>query len=169
MNDKLLSEVRAEIEERKWKDGCICPACDQTAKVYRRKITDDMALFLAWLVEQKVKTKETYHHYQKYKTRAHLGGDYSKLEYWQLMARMPKDENDDKASSGFWKVTERGYDFLIGKIKVPRYAFIYANRIEGFSDEQISFKDCLANPFDYPEIMETASFKADNTGQLSLV
>jgi hypothetical protein len=148
-----LQLEKERIEKTKWGEGCHCKACGQFVKGYKRKITDGMAVFLAWLVQQRIKTKKKFHSYKDFGKV--LGADYAKLEYWGLIRRMKKSPTEQKKSSGYWTPTRKGYLFLMGKISVQKYAFVFNGELSGFSVDMITFKECLKEPFIYSEIMET--------------
>ncbi len=59
--------------------------------------------------------------------------DYNKLHYWGII---------DKAEKGVgWKLTGKGYDFLMGKIQLPKELWIFNNRIVEESDEMVTIEN----------------------------
>jgi hypothetical protein len=84
------------------------------------------------------------------------GGDYGKLAYWGLVESMPVPVEQDKGSSGQWKITKKGLEFSAGHIKVPSHALIYNNTVMGFSEKLIDIHACLKKKkFSYIELMQS--------------
>ena len=144
MIDQIGQLAVTELEQP---NGVTCPCCTQLAKVYRRTITRDMAEDLIALS----KLPAGYHHYKEFKNGS---ADLAKLAYWELIEAQPRDTSDNrKRSSGFWKITDKGIDFVLGIITVPMYARIYDARLLNFVGDQIGIKECLRAEFDFGELM----------------
>ena len=76
------------------------------------------------------------------------------LAHWGLM-REAQNEDTSKRTSGYWKITEAGIDFVELRIHVPLYVMIHINNVIGFAGDAVSMQDCLEhkNRFDYLELM----------------
>ena len=63
-------------------------------------------------------------------------------------------ENTDEAKrcSGFWRVTPEGMAFAQGQITVPSHAFVYNNRVEGWSITRITVFEALEKDLNYAEL-----------------
>lgn len=81
------------------------------------------------------------------------GMSYSILAWWKLLE--PSKENDDptKKSSGYWRITQKGIDFLEKRITVPKRVHIYDNKCVGFDEEMVDVIKALGKKFDYQELM----------------
>ncbi len=55
--------------------------------------------------------------------------------------------------SGSWRATLRGWDFINGLVAVPSAVHIYDNKVWGFEDEEVTFRDCFGKHFDFDEMM----------------
>ena len=70
-----------------------------------------------------------------------------------MIEKADRHEDNTKKSDGLWRITPKGLHFLFGTVSIPKKVFIYNNQIEGWSDEQIYFKDCFGKHFDYEAVM----------------
>lgn len=157
--DKTLNEeTKREILERMHK-GLRCPACNQFVKRYKTKLNSGMAICLIHLF--KMNAEERFeggfvHINQILKERGINPTNLSihKLRAWDLV--QPKTLNkDEEKNQGFWKITEKGKLFVLGKAKVPRHFYSYNREILGYSDEETDIKTALGDKFDYEELMRS--------------
>lgn len=138
-----------------WEDGAQCPCCDQQVKLYKRPLNSTMARGLIWLVQQAGTNRDWVEVSQdgpKWLVKA--GGEFAKLYHWGLIEEMPKDPKDtSKRTSGIWRPTFKGVQFVMLRIKVPKRVFLYNNEVQGWDDEQVNIIDALGKKFDYQELM----------------
>jgi hypothetical protein len=140
---KQIEEVKRGLREAKH-----CPCCGQLCKLYRRKLNSNMAVFLISLVREFRLTGQWVH----YKKCHFTGRDYSYLLIWGL-AMTGEDDSGEKRTSGFWKPTQLGLDFVDGEIEVASHVFLFDNEVQGFSPEFVSIREALGNKFNYTELM----------------
>jgi len=143
-----LDEAKTFLKEN-YEEGTICPCCNQSVKLYKRKLTSSMARSLITLFLLN-KSKEGYYHTSSLHNSG--GGDFTKLKYWDLIEEM-KNEDKAKKSSGSWKITEKGKSFVTGNIPLQEKVKLYNNKFWGFYGEEISIVTALNNKFDYVELM----------------
>lgn len=142
------------------KKGAVCPACDQLAKRYKRKLNSSMAYALL-LIYRHFKTNTDWLHVPEYleqvcNTPTKRGGDWAKMVYWGLI--VGKDDEtraDGSKRNGFYKMTQKGIDFVRGSIRVPKYATIYAAKCIAMSPEDTSISEALGDRFNYSELMSS--------------
>lgn len=144
-------------------DGTKCPCCDRLAKIYvKRTITSSMARGLIHLVKKGLLTGERpwYHvqnEFAKAGLRAGRGGDFNKFRYWDMIEPEVGGVRDDGSSrTGIWRVTERGQDFVLGRIRVRKYVAIYAKQRYTeweTNTETMGIRDALGKKFSYDELM----------------
>jgi hypothetical protein len=147
--------VRAKRDE-----GVPCPCCGQMCKVYPRSLNAAMARFLIWLVREYEERKkddaatDLWISVNEGPLIQHRkgGGDFAKMEHWGLIEQMANDD-ETKRTSGFWRPTQSGIDFVYYRITVPRKAMLYMNECIGFSEEKINIREALGTKFDYQELM----------------
>lgn len=152
--DTTLTEAKQHLREE-WKKGTNCPCCGQRVQLYDYKLYSTSASALVRLF----KLGQGYHHVSKY---AEAGNGYpraphfAELRFWDLIADMPKSDNDTKKkSSGFWRITSKGIQFVLKEIEVPSRILVYNNKFQGYSEKStsINIKQAFDNEFDYEELM----------------
>jgi len=163
--DTPLGEAQEWLRD-KLTEGANCPCCGQLSKVYRRKLYGSMAASL--LHFYKNFDTQTYTHKRDIlaladKTFPTLsttlgGGDFAKLMFWGLLEQKPAEENN--RGSGYWRVTEKGSDFVNGKVKIPSHVMIYNGDFLGLDGDDVSIQDCLGEKFSYTELMGGGPLKA---------
>lgn len=149
-----VETARMQLEEALL-GGSTCPCCDRFTKRYRRGLTAGMAVVLCRIVRHGrrggwVNVPEL--------PNAPRGGDYAKLLHWGLLEQAKPDPDDPtRRSSGLWRATARGVDFVLGRVSVPRAYIEYNNRVLGFEAEPITIREALGKRFDYSELMAEVS------------
>ena len=148
---QTITEAKQYLREN-WEKGVDCPCCNQLVKLYQRPITGSMVTWLIELYKLSKGGNGVYFHITKIGTDGE--GDFAKLQYWGLIAEQEKDPSDTKKrTSGFWTITEKGKNFVEGKITVPSHIKIFNNKQYGFNGSQVYISDCLGNKFNYRELM----------------
>jgi hypothetical protein len=86
----------------------------------------------------------------KEEMRNYTRAEYEKLLFWGFTNRRQDGEKRD----GVWyKVTEKGWDFINSKIAVPRTAHVLNGKVLTFSGENITIREAFKTPFDYEQLM----------------
>lgn len=112
--------------------GATCPLCGQHAEEYRRKITASMVATMGRMQLAIVHERpSTYVHLADIRQTSR---DTATLQYWGLISEHPMKR-------GWWRVTERGREFLAGRVRVHKYAHVYNGQHSGFSGEQVNVHD----------------------------
>ena len=156
--DESIAFARAKVMDF-LPHGMPCPVCNQYCKLYKRKLSSGMvkALIKLATVQSKFNMVEIKIWVDASKLNL-AGGDYAKLRWWDLVEhrKLRKDEKESnlKKDSGKWRVTQDGIKFLSGEIEVPRYIFIYNNRVSMFSAERTDAKSALGDKFNFGELMQ---------------
>ncbi len=136
------------------KDGITCVCCGQFAKIYRRNIHSTTAAQL--IKAYKLGAATDYVHVSKLLFKGSSGiGDFPKAVYWNLIEEMPNND-PQKRTSGYWKLTPLGIDFVRGMAGVTKYAHIYNGELvePKFSGPVVFIDECLGKKWDYREMME---------------
>lgn len=145
----IIAEAKADTMKLARDKGCDCPVCGQFVKVYRRTINKATARQLAQAYK-KFGVGQAFHISDIFPGG---GGDFAKLRYWKLISEIEND-NPDKKSSGKWRVSLTGSNFIKGIIVVSKYALIYDGKFLDFDGgETITFQDCIGEGFSYQELM----------------
>jgi hypothetical protein len=150
---RVTLEVAKNWLRPRAKQGAYCPCCKQHVKVYRRALGSQMVRWLIWLVrvfEQLPKTADG--GWVNIKESPVRGGDYGKLVHWGVVESR---SNSDPAlrTSGLWRPTAKGIDFVQQRIALPSHVVLYNNEIMAFSDETIKIREALGKRFDFAELM----------------
>ena len=148
-NETSLHDVKKYLNEN-YKDGCYCPACNQRVQLYKRKLASTMAFCLIKFV---LHTQKKGNQYTKFATildnqniTPTQRADWQKLLYFRLI-------QNDPANSGFYKVTQQGFDFVRGNILMPKYANVFNAKVYGYSMQQITIKQALSTKFDIDDLL----------------
>lgn len=133
-----------------------CEHCGQLVKLYRRQIHSLAAESLIRLHRKTIAHPglEFFHIGEFFKsTTKGMGGDFAKLRYWGLIEMLASNPDEDKRTSGYWKITVKGRQFVKGKISIPKSVFLYNQTFYGFEGPEIFISDCFEEPFSYRELM----------------
>lgn len=154
--ESSLQEVKSYLREN-WSKGTHCPACNQFVKRYNRPLHSTMALTLIRLYHL-CRGNDAYLHVKKIVEGISDTGtnDFSKLRYWDLIEEMPKDSLATKTkTSGHWRITAKGIDFVLGNIKIPSRIILYNKTFMGFDGDDIDIRGVIRNEFDYQRLMNS--------------
>lgn len=138
------------------KDGNNCPVCEQNVKMYWKKIDSQMAYYLIKLhrVESNNPHKTYFHVEDDLGVPLKVGGSWAKLRWWGLIEEQIKNrEVTVKRTSGMWKLTERGVNFIHNRISVKKYVKLYNRKCHGADGELVDIKHCLGSKFNFKELM----------------
>jgi hypothetical protein len=84
-----------------------------------------------------------------------IAGDHAKLRYWGLIEESREVVPDHGRTSGWWRITELGEQFVKCEVDVPRHALIYDGRLLRLDADQgrITIRTALGKRFDYQTLM----------------
>lgn len=152
-----LDQAKQILEAEK-ENGCFCLCCGRWAKIYTRQISKRVARCLIGLYSFSIDDPRFFHVLEMPETNKRSSGDFTKLALWGLMVERFNDD-DTKQTSGFWKITQKGIDFVEGKILLPKYVRTFDNKILGYVGGNVSIHDCLKERFDFSVLMSTKKFE----------
>lgn len=133
--------------------GYKCPCCGQLCKRYYRKMNANMAMTMIVLYRKKrfgfVRVEEflRVHGYPR-------SGDFPYLVHYGMLEKMVGERADGSKKNGFYKLTDKGRQFVLGQITVPKTFIFYNGKFEGFEGDEIDIKQALGKAFDYRELMD---------------
>jgi hypothetical protein len=148
--------VNETFTKEKMKEGCKCVVCKQNVKMYKKKIDSQMAYFLIRLhkITKENPTKRFFHVQDDINVTLKVGGSWAKLRYWELIEEQPKDSSaTEKRTSGMWRITMKGIDFVEGKINVLKYVKLYNQTFYGYDGDEVSIREAIKDKFNYQELM----------------
>ena len=154
MVEITLKEAQDELRE-KFNRGEIstCPCCKQTVKMYKRNIHATMAKALINLYRLGgwQHLREIYGLDKD--DKAAISTDFATFKHWGLIEQQ-ENEDKTKRTSGVWRITQAGIDFVNKRMTVYKYVKIYNTQFLGFDkSKRVTILDCLGKKFDYHELM----------------
>lgn len=147
--------LKENVEKGK---GVKCPCCQQSVKMYKRQITANVARDLMRLVRES--DGEWWLHRKTFMVLSGAGGDFAKLRFWGLVEEKTNEETG-KRTSGLWKPTVKGMDFINNRIRVPKYAYLYNQKFRGYGDETVNIIEVFGTRFDYSTLMNVKPLVAN--------
>lgn len=150
-----LEEAKNWLRER-LHEGERCPCCTQFAKVYKKKLNSGMVSRLVHLERMSrgdnvwISVNDLYS-----KTKSVSPKDFPCLKHWQLIEAKGDTPDDGAKSSGYWRITDLGRQFVRGEVSMKRYIYLYDNRLMKFSEETITIHEALGDNFDFKELMRS--------------
>jgi hypothetical protein len=149
MTDDTLQAAKKELRDN-WKEGVGCQCCGQLVKLYSRKVSGRSAASLIKLYQLWRKDAK-YYHVEKLGCTG-SGGDFARLERYGLISCLQNDDTS-KRTSGLWIPTQKGIDFVEGRIKIKSHILMFNQKTFGFEGAEISIKSALGNKFNYAVLM----------------
>lgn len=136
-------------------EGGRCPCCGRWGKVYRRPLNARMAAAMIWLSQNggltdwvHLPTKAPRWITRSYQT--------ANLRWWGLLERKPNDpEVSDTSTSGLWRLTQKGIDWINGRTTVPKFLWTYDDAVVREDEPLITVQECLTirSSFSYTDMM----------------
>lgn len=134
----------------------ICPCCKRLAVTWRLRIHSTLVHMLIKLYRVSLADHgkpDGWVHLNRF-APARTGNDFSIVKHWHLAEAMPADESEDKNSSGFYRLREVGVEFVENKMGIPKYMFVFDNKVVRPGTDIIWVKDALKKGFKYSDLME---------------
>lgn len=150
-----LANIKDYLREN-YDEGCICPACKQTVKLYKRQISSTMAYCMILFVRHCRKNENFgFINFNDILNDLNITpaqrADWQKLVYFNLIVPETTTKGDPK--NGFYKVHQSGFYFVENDMQVPKYCNVYNGKVYGYSMEQTNIKEALKNKFNFDELM----------------
>lgn len=113
-------------------EPCACCVCGAKLVEYKFAFNYGLALFLGRLfdVGEPVRTDSLNLTYSQ-RTNS------QKLRYWGLAEQFVNQETERKR--GWWRITDKGRQFVTGEIAIPKYAVTMRNVVVRLEGERIGF------------------------------
>lgn len=152
--------------------GSLCPCCGQNVRLYPRPIHASMARLLINLYRLDYRESTYYHVSQIFGVTKHYkngSDDFAKFKVWGMIVQKPKQEGQKGRTSGYWRITEKGKQFVRGEIRVPSSAMMYNKKFYYFDESRyFDIRDALNKQFDYRELMGECYVEPAENGQVKL-
>ena len=82
-----------------------------------------------------------------------MGMEYSKLQHWGFIEPRGDEPDTGARSSGFWRITKVGREFVEGSLSVPKHIYLYDQAFIRFGDERTTIQEALGEKFSYADLM----------------
>lgn len=129
------------------KDGAICPCCERYDKVYNRPINGGTVGNLIRLYRKgKQDGWQEFHHIDSFANQL-TGRDFPILRFIGLLERAEHDD-EKKKTSGMYRITQDGIDFVEGRTTIPERLFLYHDELADTSEKRVSVRHNFPN-FNY--------------------
>lgn len=150
---KTLAQARREYAKVIKNDGGNCPCCSRWGKIHGYQVTSTHTRGMIWMFKRFRKNEWIdLGRAPRWILRAKT---MSVLQHWKLLERKAKDVDEDKRGSGFWRLTEKGRDFIRNRTSISKYAFVFDNRVIKLSPQRVDVITTLGKKFSYNELMST--------------
>ena len=147
--DRTLAEAIHEVRS-KAKEGTRCPCCNRYVKLYKRKLSAEMVVFLIALCRE---YKGDYLDIRKLQRWKYQRGDYAYLAHWGLVEQ--QDGNaEGKRGSAHWKPTGAAFQFILRHTLMPSHIHMLCGDYLGHSKNLVSVDKVLGEKFNYDELMK---------------
>ena len=73
-------------------------------------------------------------------------------KYWGLIVELPPQ--GDQKSSGHWKLTRTGVEFVRNEVGIPEWAIVYDDRVLRYEGKTVRISEAIKKKFDYEEVMQ---------------
>ena len=167
---------RLEIEaviRKEWQDtiedkGGHCPICNRWGKVNPINMRGVMVKTM-----HRLSTKpygewvDVPNTAPRFVTRSYA---FATLKHWNMVEQnhpppLTKEEREggvtrETRTSGLWRLTQVGRDFIYGRSTAPKVVFVYNDHKVGESDHSVTARDCANEKFNYDAMMDE-SFNGD--------
>lgn len=154
---ETIKEAKQHLKDN-WDKGTRCPCCTQWVQRYPYSFHSGMARALIYIYQATQRGKgledDGFFHIENYfvDIGVKIKGSHGKLKYWGMLEQR-QNTDPKKHNSGYWSITQRGIDFVHGKLLVTRKALLFNEKCYGFVGNKISIQDALGKNFDYQEMM----------------
>jgi hypothetical protein len=131
--------------------GVNCPCCSQRVQLYKRKLNSGMAYTLIAINNH---SNDYFHVKDMLREKGlHNGHDWTLLKFWGFIKKEDEIREDGSPNNGNYKITDKGIDFVLGRIKTYKHIMLYNKKCYGFSKETTTITEALGNKFNYNELM----------------
>lgn len=153
-----LEEAKQYLREN-WEKGVDCPCCTRAVKLYHYTINSGQAYatILLYRLTKQLQPEDGWIHvsneFANIKVNAHTLS-YHRAALWGLIEKMPTNDDPKKRTSGYWRITEKGKQFVEGNLKVRGEVYVFEGKIIKAGGAEVDIRDALQEKFDYEELMK---------------
>lgn len=135
-------------------DSAVCLCCHRSARVAKLRVHSTLARMLISIYVYSKDMDGGWVHLESFRPKKHGSGrDFCILKHWGLTQPKAAAIDEDKNSSGYWRLTEAGRLFVEGGSRISKNIFTLDDMVIKKSDEQVSIQDCLTKKFSWQELI----------------
>jgi len=156
-----LKKLRDKFFDSLPDGGSVCPCCDRMGRLNKYTLNSSMVGALLWMSRTVTLDDGWIKMGKKSPAWILASKAFSTMKFWGFVQPAPKLTIHERnaigmktKTSGHWRVTQKGFEFLEGRMRVPTAAIVYNDELFGWVDEDINFKEALSRQFDYDEMMK---------------
>lgn len=140
-----ISTLRSSMSDQLLKQkSVVCPCCSHISALHKRTISHSMLSALSVFVQHR---DEWFHLETVLKNEEHISavarGDAAKLRHWGFIEAQTERR-------GYYRVTQKALEFLLGTALAPRHVFLYRNEVIGMGLEKLSLADFIDKEYSTP-------------------
>ncbi len=157
-----VQQAREELFKHYDEKGEHCPVCGQYVKLYKRKINSSMAHAIIILYHYNRNHPAEWMHILEYFTGMKLStafGDAPKLRHWGLIEKKEGEKEDGNPDNGYYRITQKGIDFVEKKLQISKYVFLYNNEVKYRGEKLTDIEESLGDKFDYTQLMSGGEYE----------
>lgn len=114
----------------KGKDKCVL--CDDSLRAYAKSLDKRLVNYL-YDITGNMSKSYIFNPRTIFNDDHHKVNDFQKLHYWDFVERLKEN--------GWWKLKQKGWGFIRGKIQVPRKLWVFRNRVILEDDDYIDISN----------------------------
>lgn len=163
-NFETLEEAKKYLRAHWGEENIECPCCHQLVSRQKRILYSSMAyvLILIYRKHREIGFNQWVDVHALMRENKINVPDYTKFRYWGILEAKIEKRPDDSNRNGKWRITQKGINFIKdASMRVPKYFWVFNNKVWGHSEKEINFQEALGKKFDYTEMMK--EFKDDPT------
>lgn len=160
-NDLTIQQAR-DIMRPLLNKGTKCLCCGLRTQLYTRSLTSSMVYGLILLYKESQgwieqgKPDPFVHLETLFKESAipsSIRADVVKAKFWGFIQARGEKKDDGNPNDGYYALTQKGTQFILGKILVQKSVKIYNNTFYGFDGPEIDVWGAIKNKFSYKDLM----------------
>lgn len=152
-------------------EGSSCPCCGKNVQFRFDSLNRSVVKPIIWMVENRCRVlsfdgrpKLEHSSWVSFHSDApkefRKSRHYTRAKHWGLIEKREESTIEGSLTSSVWRVTQRGFDFVSGRIALPKKAVVYNDKVRGFEGELIEIGDALDYEF---SLAESIGMKVTNS------
>ena len=153
--DKTETVKKNFLDQLNRHEVVMCPCCGRNARIWKLRIHATLALMLIRLYKKSLELNgapDQWVHIEAFKPKTRTGNDFSIVKHWGLAEPKSPEVDQDKNSSGMWRLTDAGRLWVSRQATIKKYANVFNDVLRSYDGEDITVIDALGKTFSYYEL-----------------